>query len=86
MKQIITVKCRRQSTNINRAAYILYMVLVLFQLITGDYDWAVANMGIALIFDPFAPVKWHDRTMSQKTWLLIHLTLLIAGAVFLFLY
>jgi len=35
-----------------KAAYILYLVLILFQLITGDYDWAIANMGIALDFDP----------------------------------
>lgn len=85
MKQTVTSGKKAQSTYINRAAYILYLVLVLFQVITGEYDWAVANMGIALVFDPFAPLHWQERTTSQKACLLIHLTLLIAGAVFLFL-
>ncbi|MGZ5220685.1 MAG: hypothetical protein ACXWC7_11415 [Chitinophagaceae bacterium] len=83
MKQEISVDNKTQSNKINRLAYMLYMLLVLFQLITGEYDWAVANMGIALVFDPFAPVKWEDRTKLQKTCLFIHLSLLITGATFL---
>ena len=85
MKQTIPAENNGQSNGINRVAYILYLVLVLFQLITGDYDWAVANLGIALVFDPFASLKWQDRTKYQKACLLIHLTLLSAGAVFLVL-
>ena len=83
MKQEITIEKKIQSDKINQLAYILYMVLVLFQLVTEDYDWAVANLGIALAFDPFAAAKWQDRTMAQKTWLYIHLALLIAGISFL---
>lgn len=85
MKQAITTENNAQSNKINRLAYILYMVLVLFQFITGSYEWAVANMGIALVFDPFASVKWQDRTKSQKALLFLHLALLIAGAIFLYL-
>lgn len=84
MKQEITANNKTQSDNINRAAYILYMVLVVFQLITEDYEWAITNMGIALIFDPFGSAKWQDRTKPQRAWLLIHLSMLIAGAAFLF--
>jgi hypothetical protein len=83
MKKEITAENKAQSAAINRVAYILYMVLVLFQVIIADYDWAVANMGVALIFDPFAPARWQDRTKLQKAVLFIHLTLLIAGAAFL---
>ena len=83
MKKEITVENKAQSASINRVAYVLYIVLVLFQLITGDYDWAVANMGIALIFDPFASAKWQDRTKPQKALLFLHLALLVAGAAFL---
>jgi hypothetical protein len=37
-------------------------------------------MGIALIFDPFNPsVKWQQRPVYQKGWLLIHLALTFAG-------
>lgn len=85
MKQAITAKSTRRLININRVGYILYLVLVIFQISTGKYDWAVANMGIALVFDPFAPLKWEDRTKFQKAVLLTHLTILIAGAIFLFL-
>lgn len=84
MKETITVCNKPQSTNINRAGYILFLVLVLFQVIKGDYDWAVANMGTALVFDPFAPLQWQERTKFQKAWLYIHLTLLITGVAFLF--
>jgi hypothetical protein len=52
MKQALMAENKAQSNNINRAANILYLVLILFQLITGDYDWAIANTGIALDFDP----------------------------------
>ena len=46
MKQELTTENKAQSANINRAAYLLYMVLVVFQLVTRDYEWALANMGI----------------------------------------
>ena len=39
-----------------------------------DYSSAVANLGIALAFDPFNPeITWKDRPMWQKTWLIVHL-------------
>jgi formate/nitrite transporter FocA (FNT family) len=77
---LLTVK----SNQINRYAYILYIILVIYLVIKGDYEWAVANMGIAMVFDPFdASVKWTDRPAYQKVWLLIHLTLTFAGLAFL---
>jgi len=83
MKQVISKVNETQSASINRAAYILYLVLVLYQWIIGDYYWAVTNMGIALIFDPFSSVTWPNRTNFQKGVLLLHLTLLAGGAAFL---
>lgn len=83
MKQELTAENKTRSNCINRSAYILYMMLVVFQLLTGDYESAVANMGIALVFDPFAPAEWQHRTKPQKVCLFIHLTLLFAGAAFL---
>jgi len=68
----------------NRYAYIAYMVLVIYLFIKGDYEWAFANMGIALIFDPFNPsVKWQQRPMYQKVWLLVHLALTFAGLFYI---
>jgi hypothetical protein len=84
MKQAITSEQRIQSNRINRLAYGLYLVLVVYLLIIGDYEWAVTNLGIAMVFDPFdASVKWNDRPLYQRTWLLCHLTLTFAGFAFL---
>ncbi len=86
MKQAITAKSKAQSNKINRYAYILYMVLVLYLVIKGDYDWAVTNMGIALVFDPFdASVKWQDRPPYQKGWLMMHVAIMVIGFVYVFL-
>lgn len=83
MKQEITADNKTQSAKINRIAYLLYMVLVVYLLFSGQYDWALANMGVALIFDPFASVEWQERTKLQKALLFIHLSVLITGAAFL---
>lgn len=73
-----------QSKNINRVAYILFLVLVTYLVIVGDYQWAVTNLGIALVFDPFDPsVKWQKRPFYQKVWLLCHLILFFTGFIFL---
>lgn len=86
MKQAITTNCKKQSNQINRYAYILFLILVIYHVITKDYDWAVSNLGIALMFDPFdASVKWQDRPRFQKVWLLCHLALTFAGFAFLLL-
>jgi tetratricopeptide (TPR) repeat protein len=86
MKQAITAKSKAQSKQINRYAYILYMILVIYLVFKGDYDWALTNMGVALVFDPFDPsVKWQDRPRYQKTWLLLHLAIMAMGFVYIFL-
>lgn len=70
----------------NRYAYALYMVLVLYLFIKCDYEWAFTNMGIALVFDPFNPaVKWQQRPLYQRIWLLVHLALTFAGLIYILL-
>ncbi len=86
MKQAITSKQCIQSNYINRGAYILYLILVVYLLIKGDYEWALTNLGVALVFDPFdVTVKWQDRTRYQKAWLIVHLVIMIAGFAYIFL-
>lgn len=86
MKQELTAKCDKQSVQINRFAYILYMVLVAYLLFKGDIEWAISNMGIALVFDPFDPkVKWQNRPLYQRVWLIVHLTLTFSGLLYLIL-
>ncbi len=86
MKQEITAKNKAQTIQVNRWAYILYMVLVIYLLFKGDYDWALANMGVALVFNPFyTSVKGEDRPRYQKAWLMIHVTIMAIGFVYIFL-
>ncbi len=87
MKQVITAKSKTQSNKINRYAYILYMVLVVYLFLKGDYNWAVTNMGIALIFDPFdSSVKWQNRPPYQRAWLIVHVAITVLGFVYIFLH
>ncbi len=84
MKQEISTKTTPTFTPFNRYAYIAYMVLVIYLFLKGDYEWAFTNMGIALVFDPFDPnVKWQQRPLYQKVWLLVHLTLTFAGLAYI---
>jgi len=70
----------------NRYAYVVYMVLVIYLFIKGDYEWAFTNLGIALAFDPFNPaVYWKQRPLYQKIWLLVHVTLTFAGLAYIIL-
>jgi hypothetical protein len=86
MKQELTTNCDKQSVQANRLAYILYLVLVAYLFFKGDVEWAITNLGIALVFDPFdAKVKWQNRPFYQKMWLIIHLTLTFAGFLYLIL-
>ena len=87
MKQEITTETTPKFLPCNRYAYVLYMVLVVYLFIKGDYDWAFTNLGIALIFDPFdTTVKWQQRPMYQKAWLLVHLVFTFAGLIFIFFF
>lgn len=86
MKKELTTIQHKQSVQVNRVAYILYLVLVAYLLFKGDFEWAAINMGIAMIFDPFdSNVKWQDRPKYQKAWLLCHLTLTFCGFIYLVL-
>lgn len=84
MKQELPAKTTPTFSPFNRYAYVLYMVLVIYLFIKGDYEWAFANLGIALVFDPFDPsVKWQQRPMYQKVWLLVHLALTFSGLIYI---
>ena len=84
MKQELTLKTCSQSTRFNRYGYGLYMILVIYLAIKGDYVWAFTNLGVALVFDPFdTTVKWQHRPIYQKAWLLVHVAIMLAGLVFL---
>lgn len=66
----------------NRWAYAIFVLLAAYQFVYSDPSDAIASFGIALVFDPFNPkVKWGDRPLWQRAWLLIHLLLMAIGFV-----
>jgi hypothetical protein len=62
---------------LSRTMYTLFVVLSAYYLFfRGDYGDAAANLGIALIFDPFNPQQsWKDRPLYQRVWLIVHVIL-----------
>lgn len=64
-----------------RIFYGAFVLLSLyFLLIQKDLSDALVNGGIALVFDPFdQKVKWSERPLWQRLWLLCHLALLLTG-------
>ena len=73
------IKTGKQDTSlvVNRLLYSGFLLLCLYFLVKGDVTDAASNLGIALIFDPFAPATWQERKNWQKAWLLVHVTLVI---------
>ena len=83
MKQT-TASTNTIKTSFFRFAYFLFLGLVVYQLFMRNYEDAISNLGIALIFDPFdQAVRWNDRPTYQKVWLFTHLAILMAGFAFL---
>jgi hypothetical protein len=86
MKRELTHKINNQTRQVNHYTYLLYLILVAYLFFIGDIEWAITNLGIALVFDPFDPqVKWQDRPFYQKAWLIVHLSLTLAGFLYLIL-
>ncbi|AUD00387.1 hypothetical protein [Spirosoma pollinicola] len=68
-----------RSIKINRAMYGAFVLLCLYFFLTGSYDDAAANLGVALIFDPFdQTVPWDHRPRWQRAWLITHLLVMVA--------
>lgn len=76
----------RRPTSINKILYAAFVLMSLYQLvIQKDPSDAMANLGIALIFDPFDPlVTWTSRPAYQRVWLVVHVVVVFAllGVVF----
>ena len=54
------IKTGKQDTSltVNRLLYSGFLLLCLYFLVKGDITDAASNLGLALIFDPFAPATW----------------------------
>ena len=79
MKEIKTITPAK-STPFFKIAYVLFLVLVCYNVYMAQYETALANFSIALIFDPFnTAIKWTDRPLYQKVWLFAHCIIAIIG-------
>ena len=69
----------------NRTGYgLLVLLSAYFLFISKDLSSAVANLGIALVFDPFdQKTTWSKRPIWQRAWLLIHVSLVLLGFGFM---
>ncbi len=78
-----TIKTQNASPIFNRMAYGLFILLgIYFALFSKDYPSALSNFGIALVFDPFdQTIKFPDRPLYQKVWLITHASLALVGFI-----
>ena len=73
-----TARPKDRTTIFNRFLYGTFVVLAIYFLATHRIAEAMSNLGIALIFDPFdQKVTWRNRPVYQRTWLLVHLSILL---------
>lgn len=75
---IIKTGQQDKSLAVNRLLYSGFLLLCLYFLVKGDVTDAASNLGIALIFDPFAPATWQERKKWQKAWLFVHVIFVIS--------
>jgi hypothetical protein len=69
----------------SRVMYCLFIVLAIYYFVRGQWMQVASNMGIALIFDPFNHnMKWQERPLYQKIWLLVHVSVVIIFFVLFF--
>ena len=65
---------------LNRWIYIgLTVSGIVMMIVLKDRMIGIANLGLALAFDPFnQKVAWKERPVYQKRWLIVHLIVFYA--------
>ena len=73
----------QKTINLNKPAYIVFVLTGIAFLIMKDFSQAVIFWGLALVFDPFnINVAFNKRPPYQKAWLIVHLAITFALLVF----
>jgi hypothetical protein len=63
----------------NKVFYTLFVFVSCYFLIQEEYSEAMANLGIALIFDPFnLKTPFPERPLYQKIWLMTHVAIVFS--------
>lgn len=65
--------------NLNRPAYILFLLAGIGFLISKNFSQATIFFGLALVFDPFdTKMSFNKRPFWQQAWLIVHLSISFA--------
>ena len=65
--------------NINKPAYIIFLLAGIYFMIKPDFSQAVTFWGLALVFDPFnINTPFQKRPFYQQAWLYVHAAITIA--------
>jgi hypothetical protein len=75
---------RDRSKIFNRLLYGGFVLMSIYFLVTNQLESTMTNLGIALIFDPFdQKVMWNNRSLYQRIWLLVHVSVVLGLMSFL---
>lgn len=79
MEGTVKPRERDQTKMFNKIGYWAFVLLGLYFLVfSKDTSQGIANLGIALIFDPFDQKQpFGERPLVQKAWLLLHVSVTI---------
>jgi hypothetical protein len=84
-KLTFSVTDGKMNLKYNKIIYALFVIYGIYLIATQQIKDAPIYFGIALAFDPFNPdVKWNNRPIWQKGWLLVHLLIVVALFIYSF--
>ena len=85
MNRTVETKPKDWSKSFNKILYTGFILIALFYLLfSKNFPEAVSSLGIALIFDPFDPKQpWVQRPLYQRIWLIVHVSIVLIGFVYI---
>jgi hypothetical protein len=85
MTKNVETKSRDWTKSFNKMLYTGFVSIAVFYLLfSKNIPEAVTSLGIALIFDPFNPQQpWGQRPLYQRVWLIVHVSIVLLGFVYL---
>jgi hypothetical protein len=85
MTKTVESKPKDWSKSFNKILYAGFLLIALFYLLfSKNIPEAITSLGIALIFDPFNPRQpWAQRPLYQRVWLIVHVSIVLLGFIYL---
>jgi hypothetical protein len=85
MTKTVESKPKDWSKSFNKILYAGFLLIALFYLLfSKNIPEAIGSLGIALIFDPFNPRQpWAQRPLYQRVWLIVHVSIVLLGFIYL---